>query len=41
VRDAKRRVIATAAALACDGGIGWISMVLVDAAHRLAAWPRR
>jgi len=34
VRDEERRLIATAAALSYEGGTGWISMVLVDAAHR-------
>jgi GNAT superfamily N-acetyltransferase len=34
VRDAAGSVVATAAALPYDGGFGWISMVLVDAAQR-------
>ena len=34
LRDDAGRVIATAAALPYDGGFGWISMVLVDAAQR-------
>ena len=34
VRDDSGRLIATAAALPYDAAIGWISMVLVDAAHR-------
>ena len=34
VRDEAGRLIATAAALPYDAATGWISMVLVDAAHR-------
>lgn len=34
MRDDAGRVVATAAALPYDGGFGWISMVLVDDAHR-------
>jgi GNAT superfamily N-acetyltransferase len=34
VRDERRALIATAAALPYDAATGWISMVLVDAAHR-------
>jgi GNAT superfamily N-acetyltransferase len=33
-RDEGGRVVATAAALPYDGGVGWISMVLVAPAHR-------
>lgn len=33
-RDHAGRLIATAASLRYDGAVGWISMVLVDAAHR-------
>lgn len=34
MRDDAGRVVATAAALPYEGGFGWISMVLVDPAHR-------
>ena len=34
VRDDDGRLVATAAALPYGGAVGWISMVLVDAAHR-------
>src|SRR5258705_1942995 len=34
VRDERGALIATAAALPYDAATGWISMVLVDAAHR-------
>jgi GNAT superfamily N-acetyltransferase len=34
MRDDAGRIVATAAALPYEGGFGWISMVLVDAAHR-------
>jgi len=34
IRDDARRLVATAAALPYGGGLGWISMVLVEASHR-------
>ena len=34
IRDDARRLVATAAALPYGGGVGWISMVLVEAGHR-------
>jgi GNAT superfamily N-acetyltransferase len=41
VRDATGRLVATAAALPYDGGVGWIAMVLVDADHRHRGWASR
>jgi GNAT superfamily N-acetyltransferase len=40
-RDDSGRLVATAAALPYDGDVGWISMVLVDAAHRHAGLATR
>ena len=34
VRDSAGRLVASAATLPYDGGVGWISMVLVDVEHR-------
>jgi len=41
VRDDAGRLIASAAALPYDGGVGWIAMVLVDAGHRHRRWASR
>ena len=41
IRDDAGMLVASAAALPYDGGVGWISMVLVDARHRHAGLATR
>ena len=41
IRDVDGRLLASAAALPYDGGVGWIAMVLVDADHRHRGWASR
>jgi len=41
VRDDAGRLVASAAALPYQGGVGWIAMVLVDADHRHRGWAAR
>jgi GNAT superfamily N-acetyltransferase len=41
VRDSVGRLVASAATLPYDGGVGWISMVLVDVDHRHRGWATR
>lgn len=41
IRDDAGRLLASAAALPYDGGVGWIAMVLVDSDHRHRGWASR